>query len=516
MMELDQKTRELYARNMQQVNSILNKISLGMLILCPVLFLTNLVGVTGYDLTQMIWICGAIAVLSLVPFLFCSRIYNENINRILTLTCMETVVCIVGLNPVVRVDMLYLLVPIVSVMYLQRDFFFRVARNGFFMMLIVEVIRFFMIEYSQDAMSTDAYQTAYENAIPLVLGYLMVMAVIYFLFFWLTKLVDKLLKVEPQMKQTRAATVVTQEEKPSDYHVKGLFLEVNQTVQGLIRGKDKSLVVNVDYDLPVRLIGRQELLKTAIVNMLSDFLKFTEQGTVTMSVTYDKGITPRKGQNITLVCNILCSEDLTDRIRDGQAMGFAMAKNIIRGMDGVLLDKTIEGAVTQTAYTVSLLQEVADEETLLMVKAQNKSQQESLIYKSRKKELNLLSGRKVKALIVDDSGENRRLVRSILKSYGIEADMAPSGQEAIGMIESKAYDFVIIDHMMPGKGGIQTAKEIRQKGEPYFELLPLMVMSSNVTDDSRQVFSESGFSEIISKPIKEEELRIAISRIYLA
>ena len=515
-MEQDPKMRELYAQNMQQVNSILSKSAIVMLILCPVLFLINLAGITGYGQMQLIRICVVIGVLSLLPFILNSKIYNENLNRILVLGCIEAVACIVGMNPVVRINMLYLLVPIVSVMYLQRDFFFHVARNCFFVMLLVELARFFLVMDKRNMTMGNAYQTAYEDAIPLVLGYLMVMIVIYFLFDWLSKFVKKVIEMEPETNEKKTTAIIVQEEKPSDYHVKGLFLEVNQTVQGLIRGKDKSLVVNVDYGLPVRLIGKQEQLKRAIISMLSDFLQFTEQGTVTLSVTYDKGIAPRKGQNITLICRILCSEDLTDKIHDGHAMGFALAKNIILGMDGLLLDKTFGSAVRQTCYTISLLQEVADEETLIMVKEKNRSEQESLISKSRKKEINLLSGRKAKALIVDDSAENRRLVRSILRSFGIDAEMAASGQEAISMIESKAYDFAIIDHMMPGKSGMQTAKEIRQKEEAYFELLPLMVMSSNVTDESRQMFRECGFSEIISKPVKEEELRIAISRIYLA
>ena len=309
---------------------------------------------------------------------------------------------------------------------------------------------------------------------------------------------------------------VEKEEEDVTYNVKGLFLSINQTVQGLIRGKDKSLVVNVDYNLPAELKGNPEQIKIAIVNILSDFLQFTEEGTVTLSVTYEKGIVPRKGQNITVICRILCSEDLTDALHNGITMGFALAKNVIGKMGGIILDKSFGTALRQTCYTVTFLQEVANEETLGMVKQKNRDEQEALISISRKREQNLLQGREVKALIVDDSKENIRLVSAILKSFGVKSQGVTTGQEAIERLYSKGIDFVIIDHMMPGKSGIQTAKEIRQIDEPYFELLPLMVMSSNITDEFRQIFADAGFSEIISKPIKEEELRLAISRIYLS
>ena len=287
-------------------------------------------------------------------------------------------------------------------------------------------------------------------------------------------------------------------------------------MQGLIRGKDKSLTVNVDYDLPSKLKGKPEQLQLALVNMLSDFLQFTEQGTVTLSVTYEKGITPRKGQNITVICRVHCSEDLTDKLQEGITMGFALAKNVISGMGGIVLDKSFGNAIRQTCYTVSYLQEVADEETLMAVKQKNRDDQQDRILDSRKKAQNSIFGREVKALVADDSKENQRLLKAILKKLGVTAVCVSSGQEAIERIKAKDCDFVLLDHMMPQKGGIQTAKEIRQTEDPYYELLPLMVMSSNVTEESRQIFSECGFTEIISKPIKEEELRLAISRIYLA
>ena len=113
--------------------------------------------------------------------------------------------------------------------------------------------------------------------------------------------------------------------------------------------------------------------------------------------------------------------------------------------------------------------------------------------------------------MVDDSQANCKLVASLLKSYGMQAKTVGSGEEAIEELHTKKYDFVILDHMMPVKGGIQTAKEIRQLGDPYFELLPLLVMTSNITEESKQIFYDCGFSEVISKPIKEEELRQALA-----
>ena len=88
-MDQDPRIRELYSRNMQQVNSILSKSAISLIILCPVLLLVNFAGITHYTSTEVIQICIVIAVLSLAPFLVNSRIYNENINRVIVLICME-------------------------------------------------------------------------------------------------------------------------------------------------------------------------------------------------------------------------------------------------------------------------------------------------------------------------------------------------------------------------------------------------------------------------------------------
>jgi CheY-like chemotaxis protein len=65
--------------------------------------------------------------------------------------------------------------------------------------------------------------------------------------------------------------------------------------------------------------------------------------------------------------------------------------------------------------------------------------------------------------------------------------------------------------MMPVKGGIQIAKEIRQLGDSYFEQLPILAMTSSMTEESKQMFYDNGFVEVISKPIQVEELRQTMS-----
>lgn len=505
--------RDFIKDNNRRINGILGKLIAAFLMLIPAAVIAWQVDVLVLEKSTLAKICLLIFVASVVPVIVCQYSYNEIVNRCVCLTVMEGLVCLVACNDVISLKLLYVIVPLVSLLYADKAVFVHTARNCFFAMLGVFLYKFYHMDSRLHTLRY-TYQTSYEEMLATVLEYLILMLLMYLL---CTKERDMILagflleQREDGSYVTVAAAPAAETVQMAPYNTKGLFLEINQKMQSMIRGKDKVFLLHVDYDLPSVLTGDTEKIRLAMINILSDLLQFTEQGTVTMTVTYEKGILPRKGQNITLVCRIDCSEDLTEDLRYGNAPGFALAKNMIQKLNGIFLDKTVGGEVRQTRFVISLLQTVEDEKTIGEIKEKHREEQKELITDSRRKAQNLYYAKQVKALVVDDSTANCKLVASLLKSYGMQAKTVESGEEAIEELRTKKYDFVILDHMMPVKGGIQTAKEIRQLGDPYFELLPLLVMTSNITEESKQIFYDCGFSEVISKPIKEEELRQALA-----
>ena len=505
--------RDFIKDNNRRINGILGKLIAAFLILIPAAVVAWQVDVLVLEKSTLIKVCLLIFAASVIPVIVCRYSYNETVNRCVCLTLMEGLVCLVACNDVISLKLFYVIVPLVSLLYADKAIFIHTARNCFFAMLCVFLYKFYQTDNRLHTLRY-TYQTSYEEILATVLEYLILMLLMYLL---CMKERDMILsgflleQREDGSYVTAAAAPAKENEQISPYNTKGMFLEINQKIQSMIRGKDKVFLLHVDYDLPSVLVGDTEKIRLAMINILSDLLQFTEQGTVTMTVTYEKGILPRRGQNITLVCRIDCSEDLTEDLRYGNAPGFALAKNMIQKLNGIFLNKTAGGEVRQTRFVISLLQTVEDEKTIGEIKEEHREEQKELITDSRKKAQNLYYAKQVKALVVDDSPVNCKLVASLLKSYGMQAKTVESGEEAIEELHTRKYDFVILDHMMPVKGGIQTAKEIRQLGDPYFELLPLLVMTSNITEESKQIFYDCGFSEVISKPIKEEELRQALA-----
>lgn len=500
-------------QNERKINEWLSHLELVFLVSCFGLIVMNLTGVTRLSVSALLELCLFFVVTSVAPYLCYKHCYDEKINRIVCLTCLEVNFCALACNDVIRLNFLFMLLPVISILYLDRELFVRTSMYCFFVMLLVKICNYQIWSKQSSVWIGNTYRSVYEEIIVLALEYILFCILVYVM---LQKLFDMVISgysLQQRSDGTIAPAPVIMAEKQVEvaYNTKGLFLEINQTIQNMIRGKDKTFHLDVDYELPVQLCGDKEKIKMGLINLLSDFLQFTEQGEVTLRVSYDKGILPNKGQNISVCCHIICSQNLSEDLRYGNAMGFALGKNMIQKLNGMILDKSTAKEENRTHYVITFLQKVEDQETILHAKQVHQTEQKELIADSRKKAQDILLAREVKALIVDDSVMNQKLVDAILKAYGMMTKCVSSGEEAIEEMKIRKYDIVLIDHMMPVKGGIQTAKEIRQIENQYFEMVPLIAMTSNLTEDARQMFLENGFTKIVPKPIKEAEMRQVIS-----
>jgi PAS domain S-box-containing protein len=116
-----------------------------------------------------------------------------------------------------------------------------------------------------------------------------------------------------------------------------------------------------------------------------------------------------------------------------------------------------------------------------------------------------------RVLVVDDNEINLIVASELLKHYGIEADTAGSGAEALRMMDAERYDLVFMDHMMPGMDGIETTQKIRAHGDWRAEV-PVVTLTANAISGMRELFLSKGMNDFISKPIELENLnRVLLS-----
>ena len=107
-----------------------------------------------------------------------------------------------------------------------------------------------------------------------------------------------------------------------------------------------------------------------------------------------------------------------------------------------------------------------------------------------------------KVLVVDDNWMNLKVIEGLLERYQIKVCTAVNGPEALEKIESKTFDFVFMDHMMPEMDGVETFHRIRNKVGSYYKKVPIIAVTANAIAGSREMFMQEGFNDFIEKPIE--------------
>ncbi len=118
----------------------------------------------------------------------------------------------------------------------------------------------------------------------------------------------------------------------------------------------------------------------------------------------------------------------------------------------------------------------------------------------------------VHILAVDDNKMNLRVIEGFLKEYQIKVTTALSGAEAMEKIKSKDYDFVFMDHMMPGMDGVETLHNIRKMGDSYYQRVPIIALTANAVAGSRENLMEQGFNDFLEKPVERSVLERVLKR----
>jgi len=313
---------------------------------------------------------------------------------------------------------------------------------------------------------------------------------------------------------------------PAEYNTANL---INDAIHlNIMWGGDKpiSFEVDVNENLPSKLIGDELRIKQLLNNLLSNAFKYTDTGKVTLSVSFEEAVDD--AEKIMLVFKV-------------QDTGFGMTEEQIK----VLFDEysrfseghgqTIEG----TGLGLSIVQRLAGlmngdvsvesklhEGSLFTLRLPQSKACETVIGREVKENLEQFRVRylanverpKLKneimpygsVLIVDDVETNLYVARGLMRSYKLQIDIAASGFEAVKKIKNgNVYDIIFMDHMMPRMDGIEATKKIRDMGYAH----PIVALTANALVGHEEMFLSSGFDGFISKPIDIRHLNSVLNKL---
>lgn len=294
---------------------------------------------------------------------------------------------------------------------------------------------------------------------------------------------------------------------PLEYEVRPVILSSYKMLARRAKERGLEYEIKVDPDIPARLYGDSRRISQIFVNLLTNAVKYTEHGRVLFEVGAEE-ITPEK---VVLVCSVTdtgkgikeedidklfsaflrLSENVNSSI-EGTGLGLTITKTLLELMDGEILVESEYGKGSK--FTVRIPQKVVNAKPIGTFDEENVSRE------SKKEFSDLFLTENVRILAVDDVSVNLKVVSSFLKNTGIVVDTAGSGDECLELVKKEKYDLILLDHMMPGKDGVQTFHEIKELRDNPNTDIPIIMLTANAIMGAREQFLEEGFDDFISKP----------------
>jgi len=287
--------------------------------------------------------------------------------------------------------------------------------------------------------------------------------------------------------------------------------DVKQLVAANAHDKGLTLNCSIDERLPHSLQGDAGRLKQVLLNLASNAVKFTDSGSVSMSLTLmqlegdeaviegvveDTGIGIRQDDLQRLFQPFSQVDDSTTRRYQGTGLGLAISRDLIGRMGGTL-DVTSEYG-KGSRFRFDLRCQLGD------VVAADDQQQPSPAQQL------CMAGKQV--LLVEDNLINQKVASKILQRQQIEVTVAGNGEEALQLCTSELFDLVLMDWHMPVMDGLQASRLIRRLS-PQWQQVPIIALTANALESDRQICLDAGMNEVITKPMDHQKLLETMQRL---
>ncbi|MBQ4283760.1 MAG: response regulator [Lachnospira sp.] len=307
---------------------------------------------------------------------------------------------------------------------------------------------------------------------------------------------------------------------PSEYSVMSLLNDCYNLISTRAKNKDLEVIFKNDESVPSRLYGDEVRVRQIIVNLLTNAVKYTDKGTVTMEVTWErsgyadilfcvsvkdtgKGI---KEESLKVLFDSFKRiEEKSNRDIEGTGLGLTITKQLLDYMGGTINVTSKYGVGSE--FTVAIPQTIVSEKPL-----GNFSSKIASHVKSGKDYKETFQAPDAEILVVDDVPMNLEVFKALLKTTKVNIDTAASGKQCLKMLESKKYHMIFMDHMMPEMDGVETLNRIRQLENNPNSGIPVIALTANAIVGAEEEYLSLGFVDYVSKPVRGKVLEKVVVR----
>jgi len=266
--------------------------------------------------------------------------------------------------------------------------------------------------------------------------------------------------------------------------------------------QEKNLILIKEYDnkIPEVLLGDSARLNQIILNLISNAVKFTTKGKITLTVTLvkedekevliefsvtDTGIGIEENKIEKIFENFQQASSDTSRIYGGTGLGLAIVKQLVESQGGSLNVKSKIDEGSMFSFKLGFLK--------TNIKVQSDAELE---------EINA-DIKNIKVLVVEDMPLNQLLMKTLLDDFGFERDIVANGKLAIEKLENKSYDIILMDLQMPEMNGFEATEYIRNKMNSK---IPIIALTADVTTVDLAKCKAVGMNDYLAKPVDERLL----------
>ena len=305
---------------------------------------------------------------------------------------------------------------------------------------------------------------------------------------------------------------------PAQYEISAMFSDLVNLVWIRAHQKELEFRVDIDHEIPSMLYGDEVRIKQIVTNMLTNAVKYTEKGSVTLSAkaertapdevmlriaVADTGKGIRKEDLEDLFSSFKRVDETDNRKIEGTGLGLNISKQLAEMMGGKLTVDSVyhKGSV----FTLEVKQRIVNAHPIGAITF---GAQKRMDYRSRYKQS--FSAPDARILVVDDNEMNRMVAIKLLRGTGVQVDTAESGRACLKKTAQSAYHVILMDHMMPDMDGEETMNAVRTQAKGYCQKTPILALTANVMSGAEQVYRDMGFDGYLAKPINSALLEASL------
>lgn len=296
---------------------------------------------------------------------------------------------------------------------------------------------------------------------------------------------------------------------PANYYTKDVIQKLVTVITDKAVAKSLIFECNIDKNIPAQFNGDDIKLVQITLNLLTNAVKYTAEGTVTLKMGYKtvgdkyflqvavkdtgRGLSKQEQEDLFVAFKRL--DGNTTRSIEGTGLGLNLTANLLELMGSKLqIDSEVGKGST---FYFELEQEVVDETPMgeweLEEETPEAVQQE-------------FEAPDAKILIVDDNKINRKTIAYLLKRTKIDVTLAESGHKCLELVKDNKYDIIFLDHQMPDLNGIDTKILMDEMGDYPCKNTPVIAFTADAAPESLKLYDEYGFAAHLIKPVDPRKL----------